>query len=136
MKKFKNVLLMSLAATTVLTTPIFAQTNSQENVIQEEESKSIQPRINFNSTVYLDCDWKQITSSNNLFPDSPLVSNPSDNPGDFQLRVFNDSGVQVGSTKTVSRGTSIRLDQIPALSGYYSVECKASVSGEYHITID
>ena len=73
---------------------------------------------------------------NNVFPDSPTVTSDANNPGTVTLRVIDDKGKQVGSTKTVSPGKDVVLDQIPALSGTYTIQGKASVAGTYTFNVD
>ena len=81
-------------------------------------------------------DYVNITSSNNIFPDSPLVTSDANNPGNVTIRVINEKGAQVGETKTIAPGSSVRLDQIPAFSGTYTIQGKASVAGTYTFNID
>ncbi|WP_317368911.1 hypothetical protein [uncultured Tyzzerella sp.] len=136
MKKFKNVLLMSLVATTVLTTPIFAQTNSQENVVEDKENYSIQSRIYFNEDVRLSEYWTTVTRSNNLFNDNPKVVNNKNNPGILYVRIIDQHGNQVGREKAIQKGDYEILDDIPFNSGTYTVECKVSTAGVYKVYIN
>lgn len=97
----------------------------------------IQPRINWSGTAKLNTtSYQNITSSNNIFPDSPTVTSDANNPGKVTLRVIDDKGKQIGSTKTVSPGDDVVLDQIPALSGTYTIQGKASVAGTYTFNVD
>jgi hypothetical protein len=98
---------------------------------------TVQPRINWTGTAKLNTtSYQNITSSNNVFPDSPTVTSDANNPGTVTLRVIDDKGKQVGSTKTVSPGKDVVLDQIPALSGTYTIQGKASVAGTYTFNVD
>ncbi len=78
-----------------------------------------------------------VTSSNNIFPDSPKVTNNANNPGTIKVRIINSSGQQVGEVKTIAVGESVTMDQIPAFSGTYTLQAKATAtSGYYTISID
>lgn len=102
------------------------------------QSSTVQPRVNWTGVAYVSkAYWCNITSSNNLFPDSPLVTNHAGNPGEIKVRIINEDGKQVGETKTVKAGKSVRMDQIPAASGTYTLQAKATkTNGNYTITID
>ena len=80
--------------------------------------------------------WVNIMSSNNVFPDSPLVTNHSGNKGVIEVRILNQHWQQVGSIKSVGTGESVRMDQIPALSGNYTLQGRPVLSGTYTISID
>lgn len=58
------------------------------------------------------------------------------NAGDVTIRVLNENGEMVGGTKTVSPGSSVRLDVIPFDSGTYRIQGKATVEGNYYFDID
>lgn len=45
-------------------------------------------------------------------------------------------GNQIGSTKSVLPGEDVVLDQIPAFSGTYTIQGKASVDGTYTFNVD
>lgn len=100
-------------------------------------TESVSPCIYWTGTAKLNTtDYVNITSSNNIFPDSPLVTSDANNPGNVTIRVINEKGAQVGETKTIAPGSSVRLDQIPAFSGTYTIQGKASVAGTYTFNID
>lgn len=98
----------------------------------------ITPRINWDGTAWLvTTGFCTITTSNNIFNDSPLVISDGNNAGVVTLRVLNEKGEQVGDTKDVSPGKSVRLDQIPHDSGTYRIQGKAKkVEGNYYFDID
>lgn len=78
-----------------------------------------------------------MTSSNNIFNDSPKVTRDANNAGKIRVMIVNSKGAQVGKTKDVSPGKSVRMDQIPWNSGTYTLKAKAlSKSGTYRIGID
>ncbi|MGQ3479467.1 hypothetical protein [Paenibacillus sp. TY11] len=66
----------------------------------------------------------------------PTVTNGANSPGSVTFRVVDDTGAQVGSTKTVAAGKSVELDTIPWNAGDYTLQGKASKTGYYNITID
>ena len=81
--------------------------------------------------------WCNVTSSNNIFPDSPTVTNNANNPGNIIVRIVNQHGQQVGEIKNVAAGYSVTMDQIPAFSGTYTLQAMAvTTSGYYTISID
>lgn len=140
MKKFLSVIL-SLVMVSMLTVsafasePIPATDLTATSPAQAENS----PRIYWNGTAYLSTvSWNNITASNNIFPDSPLITSDSKNPGTVTVRVLNDRGEQVGGTKTMQPGESARLDQIPAFSGTYTIQGKVILGygGTYTFTVD
>lgn len=125
MKKFVSMAL-ALTVAASMAVPAFA---ASEPVAPQNEptaaTESVSP-----------CIYVNITSSNNIFPDSPLVTSDANNPGNVTIRVINEKGAQVGETKTIAPGSSVRLDQIPAFSGTYTIQGKASVAGTYTFNID
>ena len=55
--------------------------------------RQVQPRINWTGTAKLNTTlYQNITSSNNVFPDSPTVTSDANNPGTVTLRVIDDKG--------------------------------------------
>ena len=103
-----------------------------------EQTSEAEPRINWTGTAYISTiDWCNIVSDNNAFPDSPKITSDANNPGTVTVRVKDEDGNVVGSTKTLKAGESVRLDQIPMLSGVYTIQAIASTtSGTYtfHVT--
>ena len=131
MKKFVSMAL-ALTVAASMAVPAFA---ASEPVAPQNEptaaTESVSPCIYWTGTAKLNTtDYVNITSSNNIFPDSPLVTS------DVTIRVINEKGAQVGETKTIAPGSSVRLDQIPAFSGTYTIQGKASVAGTYTFNID
>ena len=103
-----------------------------------EKTEDIRPLVNWSSTAYLTLDdYSNVTSSNNLFADSPTVTNSSSNPGPIMVRIVNSKGQIIGSPKTILTGRSVKLDEIPAFSGTYTLQAKAyTKAGHYFISID
>ena len=135
----KTISTLALTAAILGTTcmPAFAATPEVNTPDTSSTYTTVQPRINWTGTAKLNTtSYQNITSSNNVFPDSPTVTSDANNPGTVTLRVIDDKGKQVGSTKTVSPGKDVVLDQIPALSGTYTIQWKASVAGTYTFNVD
>lgn len=126
----------SLAATPLIA---FASENGENtlSVVSQQENE-IQPRVNWTGTAYLSKGkWCNVTSSNNIFPDKPQVTNASGNKGTIEVRIINEKGEIVGSKKTIKVGKTVTLDNIPAFSGTYTLQAKAiDKSGTYTISID
>ncbi len=140
MKNFKKLLTITTIAYTTLssTIPIAHASNLTTNNTLITQSNTIQPRVNWTGNAYISNEnWCNITSSNNFFPDSPKVTNHAGNPGTIKVRVIDNTGKQIGNEKTIKVGNSTTLDQIPAFSGTYTLQAKASKdSGIFTITID
>ena len=135
----KSIGTLAIAAALFGTTcmPAFAAT---PEIIQQDIPTGyteVQPRINWSGTAKLNTtSYQNITSSNNIFPDSPTVTSDANNPGKVTLRVVDDKGKQIGSTKSVLPGEDVVLDQIPAFSGTYTIQGKASVDGTYTFNVN
>lgn len=99
------------------------------------ENTDIQPRVNWTGKARLGTSvYYNVTSSNNIFRDSPKVTNHSGNPGRIKVRIINSKGEQVGKAKEIKAGSSVRMDRIPALSGTYTLQAKAlDKEGSYTI---
>ncbi|MGN0513768.1 MAG: hypothetical protein ACI4GD_05765 [Lachnospiraceae bacterium] len=115
--------------------------NQNESNCSEDTSNTIEhlfnPRINWSGSVYLVASqWCNVTASNNIFADSPTVTSDISNPGSIFVRVINASGEIVGSTYAVAPGNSIVLDRIPANSGTYTIQARATVTGYHYISVD
>ena len=122
----KTISTLALTAAILGTTcmPAFAATPEVNTPDTSSTYTTVQPRINWTGTAKLNTtSYQNITSDAN-------------NPGTVTLRVIDDKGKQVGSTKTVSPGKDVVLDQIPALSGTYTIQGKASVAGTYTFNVD
>ncbi|MMZ48184.1 hypothetical protein D1872_98470 [compost metagenome] len=108
-----------------------------ENESLNKDGRVVVPYVNWSGSAYLTTGaYSNITSSNNFFNDSPTVTNGANSPGSVTFRVVDDTGAQVGSTKTVAAGKSVELDSIPWNAGDYTLQGKASKTGYYNITID
>lgn len=136
MKKLVSAVTMGLLLTSSI--PAYAVNNVEDSVaIQEASSETeMKPKFYWNGTAYLNAGiYSTIVGSNNLFPDSPLVTSNANNPGTVILRVINSKGAQVGNVKRVAPGQSVRLDRIPASSGTYVIQGQTAVSGNYTFSI-
>ncbi|MFB5269347.1 hypothetical protein ACE41H_21535 [Paenibacillus enshidis] len=102
----------------------------------QNSNDEVRIMVSWSGTAYLTKNaFSNITSSNNLFNDSPQVTNGADSPGNVTVRIKNESGQIVGSEKTIAPGKTVRLDQIPWDSGTYTLQGKGSVTGTYSISI-
>lgn len=140
MKKIFSIAL-SLAMVFTLSVTAFAAepTSTNEAPITATAQDEISPRIYWSGTAELTTTtWNNITSSNNIFPDSPLITSDANNPGTVTVRVLNGDGEQVGGTKTMRPGESARLDNIPAFSGTYTIQgyVFSGKAGTYTFTVD
>lgn len=136
MKKLFAIVLSLTLVLSMATTAFAAEIPSSEAIETAEET--ITPRIYWHGTANLvTTQYNNITGSNNVFPDSPLITSDGNNAGDVYIKVLNGEGKQVGAIKTVSPGKSVRLDQIPAFSGQYTIQGKAvTADGTYTFSID
>lgn len=113
------------------------EVNTSTEICSISANETVQPRISWTGTARLTTSgYNNVTSSNNIFPDSPTVSSNANNAGSVWVRVVDGSGAQIGTTKVVKAGGKVTLDQIPALSGTYTIQAKAvSVGGVYTFSI-
>ncbi|MEE4565843.1 hypothetical protein [Paenibacillus polymyxa] len=108
-----------------------------ENESLNKDGRVVVPYVNWSGSAYLTTGaYSNITSSNNIFNDSPTVTNSANSPGSVTFRVIDETGAQVGSTKTVAAGKSTELDSIPWNAGTYTLQGKGSKTGYYNISID
>lgn len=129
-------LCVAMSATPVTT---FAAEMPYQNIEANETiEKAAQPRVNWTGKARLGMVvYYNVTSSNNIFRDSPKVTNHAGNPGKIRVRIINSKGEQVGAVKDIAAGKSVTMDKIPALSGTYTLQAKAlEKEGSYTITID
>lgn len=130
--------ILSIAMVVSMSTTAFAAeipTSGSDNAANLEQM--VAPRIKWDGTAWLGTDaFYTIVTSDNIFDDAPLVKSDGNNAGDVTIRVLNEDGDPVGSTKTVSPGSSVRLDTIPSDSGIYRIQGKAKVTGNYKFNID
>ncbi len=97
----------------------------------------IQPHVNGSGTVYLAANqWCNVTSSNNVFPYKPKITNDASNPCYIKLRIVNEVGEVVGKEKEVEAGKSVTMDNIPAFSGTYTLQAYSEKEGNFTISID
>jgi len=113
-------------------------TNANAAELVVNESGEIRPYISWSGNAYLTTKaYSNVTSSNNIFTDSPVVTNASGNKGTIKVKVVNEKGEQVGGVKEVAPGKSVRLDKIPFGSGTYTIKAQAvDKEGTYLISID
>ncbi|WP_304681788.1 hypothetical protein [uncultured Clostridium sp.] len=126
-----STILLGASVTTFASTSNGSLNNSIESI--EKGAK-----VKWKGTAYLSKgNWCNVTSSNNIFPDSPKVTNYGSNPSTIKVRILNSNGAQVGETKSIAPGQTVRLDRIPAFSGTYTLQaCPDGDSGYYTISID
>lgn len=136
MKKFASIVL-ALTMVSSLCVPAFAATKA-EAPETSATSTEVSPRIYWKGTVALNTtSYTTITDSNNIFPDSPKVISHIDNPGPVSIRVIDEDGQPVGKSYTVAAGNDVTLDRIPAFTGTYTIQGKATMtSGNFTFTID
>lgn len=135
----KKRIISILAATIILGNSSLTFANSiNQNINKEIKTSEKQTKVKWTGSTYLTSgQWGNVTSSNNIFPDKPLVTNHANNPGELQVRILNSSGKQVGTTKNVKPGKSVRMDSIPAFSGTYTLQANpVENSGTYTVSID
>lgn len=89
---------MALALTVAASMAVPAFAASEPVAPQNEPTaatESVSPCIYWTGTAKLNTtDYVNITSSNNIFPDSPLVTSDANNPGNVTIRVINEKGAQ------------------------------------------
>ena len=124
-----------LSATSVTA---FAAEMPHQLVKSVDEENVIQPRVKWTGKARLGTKvYYNVTSSNNIFKDSPKVTNHAGNPGAIKVRIVNSDGKQVGATKEIAAGKTVTMDSIPAFSGTYTLQAMAlDKEGSYTITID
>lgn len=131
-----SALACSLLLGTVATT--FASSKSGQSLNQSIESSKKETRVKWKGKAYLATGyWCNVTSSNNVFKESPKVTNHTSNPSEIKVRILNGRGALVGETKTIGVGETVQLDQIPAFSGTYTLQAYTEgMSDDYLISID
>lgn len=135
-----KIIISSVLVSTILlgaSVTTFAS-NSNDSLNNSVESIEKGAKVKWKGTAYLSKgNWCNVTSSNNIFPDSPKVTNYGSNPSTIKVRILNSNGAQVGETKSIAPGQTVRLDRIPAFSGTYTLQaCPDGDSGYYTISID
>ena len=135
-----KIIISSVLVSTILlgaSVTTFAS-NSNDSLNNSVESIEKGAKVKWKGTAYLSKgNWCNVTSSNNIFPDSPKVTNYGSNPSTIKVRIINSNGAQVGETKSIAPGQTVRLDRIPAFSGTYTLQaCPDGDSGYYTISID
>lgn len=135
-----KIIISSVLVSTILlgaSVTTFAS-NSNDSLNNSVESIEKGAKVKWKGAAYLSKgNWCNVTSSNNIFPDSPKVTNYDSNPSTIKVRIINSNGAQVGETKSIAPGQTVRLDRIPAFSGTYTLQaCPDGDSGYYTISID
>ena len=74
--------------------------------------------------------------SNNVFKDTPTITNVANNPGTAKFRIVNGSGVVIVESGYVDPGKSTKLGPIPAFSGTYTLQATVEKTGYYNIKVD
>lgn len=141
MKNLKKMIALGLAAMTAVSAmsiTAMAAVEEYSEVPSVMSSSEISPRINWQGTARLYTgSFSNITSSNNLFTDSPKITSDANNPGHCYIRVVNSSGTVIVGPKILPVGKTITLSSIPANSGTYTIQGQAlSVSGVYTFNVD
>ena len=139
MKKVqKGIMILGLCAVLAITPGTALAAESLVAMETNSEQQAVQPRIKWTGNAYVALnEWCNVTSSNNIFADSPTVTSYASNPGLVQLRIINEAGAQVGRIQSVNSVNSVTMDKIPALSGTYTLQARAVTSpGVYTFTVD
>ena len=136
----KKLMLSSITAALALTiggsTGAFAA-SEQNPAIESDPPMTIM--VNWTGTAYLQSYglWSNVTSSNNIFPDRPQVTNHTGNKGAIKVRIVDENMIQIGNAYTVSVGATVTMDRIPAFSGVYTLQATPYYdAGYYTISID
>ena len=135
----KKLIAGTVVCTIVLVGGVFGtQSVFATESYSEAQNGVVEPQVNWSGNAYLTtAAYSNVTSSNNVFNDRPTVTNDSGNLGTITVKIVNSSGEQIGGTKTISKGKSVKLDSIPWNSGTYTLKAKASSkNGTYRISID
>lgn len=135
-----KIIISSVLVSTILlgaSVTTFAS-NSNDSLNNSVESIEKGAKVKWKGTAYLSKgNWCNVTSSNNIFPDSPKVTNYDSNTSTIKVRIINSNGAQVGETKSIAPGQTVRLDRIPAFSGTYTLQaCPDGDSGYYTVSLD
>lgn len=137
MKKVIIASCLSLSILGVSAAPNIA--NAEELTSVESKSfEEVTPYINWSGNAYLIITaYTNVTSSNNIFTDAPTVTNDSGNKGTIKVKVVDEAGNQVGTVKTIEKGKSAKLSDIPWNSGTYTIKAKAvDKEGTYRISVN
>lgn len=106
-----------------------------ENTINENHE--IVPLINWSGNAYLTKNkWSNVIGSNNIFRDSPTITNRAGNPGTVKFRIVNSKGNIIAESGYIASGKSVKLGPIPASAGTYTIQGNAEVTGTYNIAVD
>lgn len=129
---------LALCLTQVLPMEVSAATTTPESNVTNFEGENVDPHFHWNDTVTLTITaWSNLTSYNNLFADSPTVTNHANSDGDLKVRVIDGNGNVIVSETTVPAGESVTLAKIPATSGKCTFQAKAITrQGSFRIDID
>ncbi|MGG2114185.1 hypothetical protein ABFY60_28040 [Lysinibacillus pakistanensis] len=110
----KKVIIASCLSLSILGVSAAPIANAEELTGESPETIEVTPFIDWSGKAYLVTGaYTNVTSSNNIFSDSPLVTNVLGNKGSIKVRVMNEKGAQVGTVKTIAVGKSVKLDSIP-----------------------
>lgn len=105
---------------------------------QESKTTEVRPLVNWTGDAYITTTgFSNVTSSNNIFSDSPRVTNASGNAGAIEVKIVDSLGEQIGKTYTIQKGKTVQMDKIPWNTGSYTLRAKAvSGNGSYTISIN
>jgi len=98
---------------------------------------AITPRINWTDSAALTKNvWGNVIGSNNIFRDTPTITNWAGNPGEAVFRIVDGSENIIAESDYVKPGKSTKLGSIPAFSGTYTLQAMVEKTGNYTIEID
>ena len=135
----KKKLVFALLAMSILSANVMVSA-SEINAIPavETANEAITPYLNVTTSTYITTDgWSTVATDNNWIPAKIRFTNDANNPGQVEVRVVNSSGSVVVDPVSISTGTTESLgSRVPAFSGTYSVQVKASyTTGYYKFTL-
>lgn len=113
------------------------ETKAIEGTNLEKEDTIIVPYVDWSGNAYLTRNvWTNVTASNNVFTDTPTVTNVAGNPGTAKFRIVNGRGDVILESGYVDPGKSTSIGPIPAFSGTYTLQAVVEKTGTYNIKIN
>lgn len=110
---------------------------TEVNGVAINDNTVIVPLVDWSGNAYLTRNvWSTVMGSNNIFKDTPTITNVANNPGTAKFRIVNGNGVVIAESGYVSPGSSTSLGPIPAFSGTYTLQANVEVTGYYNIKVD
>ncbi|MHC8514643.1 hypothetical protein [Sporosarcina sp. ITBMC105] len=144
---FTKISKIILSSTTALALALAVGNTPQANAAKTDhinvnesdltENDEISAMIDWSGNVYLTRNvYSNVIGSNNIFTDSPTITNRAGNPGTVVFRIVDGKGNIIAKSGYVDPGTSVKLGPIPAFSGTYTIQASAEVTGTYNIAVD